>query len=128
MGDPEVSSIPGAPNLLLGAYDVATLGYDMAECFVSGSATSYAPTAPLGFDGQWSVAASSSADYTTRIAALTPADESAFNGTVIVEWLNVSGGIDAPAFWSSSRASWWPPIGTRSWRGRRPAIRGTEPP
>ena len=28
-----------------------------------------------------------------------PVDEAAFNGTVIVEWLNVSGGIDAPAVW-----------------------------
>ena len=39
------------------------------------------------------------ADYTTRIVVLTPTDDAAFNGTVIVEWLNVSGGIDAPAVW-----------------------------
>ena len=39
------------------------------------------------------------ADYTTRIVVLTPTDRDAFNGTVIVEWLNVSGGIDAPAVW-----------------------------
>ncbi|EUA14542.1 hypothetical protein I546_1352 [Mycobacterium kansasii 732] len=31
--------------------------------------------------------------------ALTPADRTRFNGTVLVEWLNVSGGIDAPAVW-----------------------------
>jgi hypothetical protein len=30
---------------------------------------------------------------------LTPADRTRFNGTVLVEWLNVSGGIDAPAVW-----------------------------
>ena len=30
---------------------------------------------------------------------LTPVDPAAFNGTVLVEWLNVSGGIDAPAVW-----------------------------
>ena len=28
-----------------------------------------------------------------------PTDEPKFNGSVIVEWLNVSGGIDAPAVW-----------------------------
>ena len=28
-----------------------------------------------------------------------PTDDAVFNGTVIVEWLNVSGGIDAPAVW-----------------------------
>ncbi len=31
--------------------------------------------------------------------ALTPTDATKFNGTVLVEWLNVSGGIDAPAVW-----------------------------
>jgi Alpha/beta hydrolase domain len=30
---------------------------------------------------------------------LTPSDSARFNGTVLVEWLNVSGGIDAPAVW-----------------------------
>ena len=42
---------------------------------------------------------SGTADYTTRIVVLTPADRAQFNGTVLVEWLNVSGGIDAPAVW-----------------------------
>ena len=39
------------------------------------------------------------ADYTTRIVVLKPSDVTKSNGTVIVEWLNVSGGIDAPAIW-----------------------------
>ena len=39
------------------------------------------------------------ADYTTRMVVLTPTDAAKFNGTVIVEWLNVSGGVDAPALW-----------------------------
>ena len=33
------------------------------------------------------------------MVVLTPADPDRFNGTVLVEWLNVSGGIDAPALW-----------------------------
>ena len=33
------------------------------------------------------------------MVVLTPADRARFNGTVLVEWLNVSGGIDAPAVW-----------------------------
>ncbi len=33
------------------------------------------------------------------MVVLTPIDSGAFNGTVLVEWLNVSGGIDAPAEW-----------------------------
>ena len=33
------------------------------------------------------------------MVVLTPEDRTRFNGTVLVEWLNVSGGIDAPAVW-----------------------------
>jgi hypothetical protein len=80
-----VSPVSGRPSLLLGAYEADTLGYRTEEFFVSGTASSYATE--------------DRADYTTRIVVLTPTDEAAFNGTVIVEWLNVSGGIDAPAVW-----------------------------
>ena len=80
-----VSAVPGKPNLLLGAYDLATVGYGAEEFFVAGTASSYA--------------SSEKADFVTRMVVLTPTDRSAFNGTVIVEWLNVSGGIDAPAVW-----------------------------
>jgi Alpha/beta hydrolase domain len=80
-----VSPVSGNPNLLLGAYDLATLGYGAEEFFVSETASSCASFAK--------------ADYTTRIVVLTPTDDAKFNGTVIVEWLNVSGGIDAPAVW-----------------------------
>ncbi|MDT7754856.1 MAG: hypothetical protein QOH27_754 [Mycobacterium sp.] len=86
--------------MLLGAYDIATLGYRAEEFFVSGTASSYAPVGPLSTDGKWDVVPADAADYTTRIVALVPEDDAAFNGTVVVEWLNVSGGIDAPAFWS----------------------------
>jgi len=79
---PDVTPVPGKPTLLLGAYDPATLGYQCQEFFVSGTARSYA--------------SETEADYTTRIVVLTPAES---NGTAIVEWLNVSGGIDAPAVW-----------------------------
>jgi hypothetical protein len=80
-----VSPVPGKPNLLLGAYEPEALSYRAEELFVSGTASSYAG------DEQ--------SDYTTRIVVLMPKDDAAFNGTVIVEWLNVSGGIDAPAVW-----------------------------
>jgi hypothetical protein len=72
--------------LPLGAYDPATLGYQCQEFFVSGTARSYAAETE----------AETEAEYTTRIVVLTPEQ---FNGTAIVEWLNVSGGIDAPAVW-----------------------------
>lgn len=96
---PTVTPVPGKPNLLLGAFDIADLGYTAAEFFVSGSAESYRAVSERRSDGQWSVAPSATADYTTRIVVLTQTDPTSFNGTVLVEWLNVSGGIDAPALW-----------------------------
>ncbi|WP_234904105.1 alpha/beta hydrolase domain-containing protein [Mycolicibacterium frederiksbergense] len=86
VSDTTIERVPGTPNLLLGAYDVSTIGYDAVEFFVSGTATSYVPQP-------------GTAAYTTRIVVLTPTDPARFSGTVIVEWLNVSGGIDAPAVW-----------------------------
>jgi Alpha/beta hydrolase domain len=96
---PLVTPAPGKPLLLLGAFDVGALGYTVDEFFVSGTASSYTPTSELGPDGRWNVTPGGTADYTTRTVALTPRDPGRFNGTVLVEWLNVSGGIDAPAVW-----------------------------
>ncbi|HZC11631.1 MAG TPA: alpha/beta hydrolase domain-containing protein, partial [Mycobacterium sp.] len=94
-----VTPAPGKPLLLLGAFDVGSLGYVTEEFFISGTASSYSPTGELSPDGRWSGTPSGTADYTTRIVVLTPVDRTRFNGTVLVEWLNVSGGIDAPALW-----------------------------
>ncbi len=96
---PVATAVPGKPNLLLGNFDIADLGYAAAEFFVSGTATSYTADEEFDSDGRWSVTASETADYVTRMVVLTPTDPAAFNGTVLVEWLNVSGGIDAPALW-----------------------------
>jgi Alpha/beta hydrolase domain len=99
MDHPVVTPVPGKPALLLGAFDIGALGYLAEEFFVSGTASSYNSTAELGADGRWGVTPSGTADFTTRVVVLTPADPAKFNGTVLVEWLNVSGGIDAPAVW-----------------------------
>ena len=60
--------------MLLGAFDIASLGYVAEEFFISGTASSYGSTAELGADGRWSATVSGAADFTTRIVALTPAD------------------------------------------------------
>lgn len=97
----QVTPVPGTPLLLLSAYDLAGVGYLVEEFFVSGTATSYAPVGDLTSDGRWDVTPSGAADFNTRIVVLRPdpARSPGFNGTVLVEWLNVSGGIDAPAVW-----------------------------
>jgi hypothetical protein len=85
---PSVTPVAGKPNLLNGAYELADLGYVANEFFVSGTASSYADEGARG-----------DAEYTTRVVVYTPTDTTKFNGAVLVEWLNVSGGIDAPAVW-----------------------------
>lgn len=96
---PSITPIAGKPLLLLGAFDIREVGYVAAEFLVSGTAASYCPASELTADGRWDVTPCGTAEYTTRIVVLTPADQARFNGTVLVEWLNVSGGIDAPAVW-----------------------------
>ena len=61
----------------------------------------------LTTDGKWTVApgtapASPPAPYTTRVVVYRPIDPKKFNGTVVVEWLNVSGGLDADPDWTQT--------------------------
>jgi hypothetical protein len=96
---PVVTPVPGKPALLLGGFEIGAVGYVAEEFFIAGTASSYTSTAELGSDGAWQVTPADAQDYATRIVVLTPAHRTRFNGTVLVEWLNVSGGIDAPAVW-----------------------------
>jgi hypothetical protein len=72
-------------------------GYVEEEYFVAGEATAYTEDGAWGSDGRWAVRPSSTAPYTTRILVRRPADPAAFDGTVLVEWLNVSSGQDSEA-------------------------------
>ena len=74
--------------------DIAATGYVEREFFVSGDAASYVAAEDWASDGQWSVTEGPTARFTTRILVRTPTDPSRFNGTVVVEWLNVSGNTD----------------------------------
>ena len=89
-----VAVVPGFTQ-----FDPAVVGYEQSEVFLSGMASAYQPTAPLGTDGKYSVAETSTATYTTRAVVMRPTDPDRFNGTVVVEWLNVSGGVDAGPDW-----------------------------
>src|SRR5437588_6072687 len=37
-------------------FNLSSVGYSQSEFFLSGNASSYVPTAPLGSDGRWQVA------------------------------------------------------------------------
>lgn len=70
-------------------------GYLQQEFVASGTATDYTAVGGLDGDGLWTFAPGSTADYRTRVLVRRPADDADASGTVIVEWLNVSGGLDA---------------------------------
>jgi hypothetical protein len=93
--------IAGTPQLGADSF-LAQVGYQQSEFFMSGLADAYTPTAALTNDGKWSVqrdAANSGVGFNTRIVVRRPVDPAKFNGTVVVEWLNVSAGADLPTDW-----------------------------
>lgn len=71
------------------AFDLRPYGFVEEEYFVSGTAKTY-------------TARPTTADYTTRMLVRRPADPKDFNGTVIVEWNNVTAQHDQSPdyFWS----------------------------
>jgi len=99
---PKVNAIPGKPALLLSGFDLEPLGYSTEEFFVSGTAQSYALPGGQTPDGHWQATAAQTAPYVTRIVVVRPSDAHKFNGTVVVEWLNVSAGTDATPDWNTA--------------------------
>jgi hypothetical protein len=95
----------GKPSLVTTNFDLATVGYVGEEYFLSGSATAYSSRKPLTADGKWAVTPASTAPYKTRIVVYRPANPKKFNGTVMVEWLNVSAGVDSPPDWLSAHVA-----------------------
>ena len=91
----------GAVVLGPGGFDLATVGYQQEEYFISGDATAYVADGAAGerravdrLEGQ------PPRPYTTRVVVRRPIDAADFDGTVFVEWLNVSGGLDASPDWT----------------------------
>jgi alpha/beta hydrolase family protein len=89
-----VDQLPGsaAPFVAGTRFALSPVGYTEAEYAFSGTARAYARSAG-GLD------VIEEADFMTLLLVYRPTDDSAFNGTVWVEWLNVSGGLDAAPNW-----------------------------
>ncbi|MCU1359620.1 MAG: hypothetical protein JWN99_909 [Ilumatobacteraceae bacterium] len=92
--------VPGKVPMAPGQYDLTGLGYVEEEYVLHGTATSYAAVGERRSSGQWQAEPSEHAAFTTRIVVRRPSDATAFNGTVLVEWLNVSAGGDGAPDWS----------------------------
>jgi Alpha/beta hydrolase domain len=101
----DLSDLSGGNGVFLGdpiPVNLKRAGYVDHEYVASGTATSYTATSPLSEDGRWSFAAEGTAPYRTRVLVRRPSDRARFSGTVVVEWLNVSGGVDADPEWSTT--------------------------
>ncbi len=83
------------------ALDLKRVGYVQLEYLASGTADSYKAVGAQAGDGRWSFVPDGRATYRTRVLVRTPADAARFSGTAVVEWLNVSGGVDADPEWAS---------------------------
>jgi hypothetical protein len=90
--------IPGRITLGLGQFDHTPAGYVIEERFVSGTAKAFC--SPAGAARELEPVVAATAPYTTRLVVVRPTDQAKFNGTVIVEWLNVTGGTDAAPDWA----------------------------
>ena len=85
--------VPGAPTLLLGNFDLGEHGYVVEEFFIEGTARSFS-------EGPQGVQPAAEAEYRTRLVVARPSDPGECSGTVVVEWLNVSGGGDGSPDWA----------------------------
>lgn len=94
--------LTGAPTLSSVHFDLASVGYSVDEHIVTGEAVSYAPAGVFEPDGRWETRESDCAPFVTRIVVYRPTEARHANGTVIVEWLNVTGGLDIPALWMAT--------------------------
>jgi len=84
--------------------DLAERGYVEEEFFIDGKATAYQSEGELGSDGKWQLAPGSQKAYRTRFIVRRPKNVSDFNGTVLVEWLNVTLGHDIEVTGAMSNA------------------------
>jgi Alpha/beta hydrolase domain len=82
----------GARGWPFGGYfgDIGLRGYLEEEFFLAGTAKRYEPAGTHGNDGKWDVKAVGEAPFRTRILVKRPKDPAKFNGTVVVEWANVT--------------------------------------
>jgi hypothetical protein len=91
-------AIPGQPSkdhvFFASDHRLAVHGFIEQEFFIEGTANRY--NTPTGATGS---VLDSGHPYRTRVVVRRPASDRKFNGTVLVEWVNVTNGFDAENFW-----------------------------
>ncbi len=95
--------VTGGKGIALLSTNPLRSSFRESEYFASGKATSYTAKATPA-SGAWSLTPGKTAAYRTRIVARLPKDPKSFNGTVVVEWFNVSAGADSDPDFTYSAA------------------------
>jgi Alpha/beta hydrolase domain len=93
-GDPASPRLEDTYPFFASYEDLAAAGYVEQEYFLSGTADAYSTSGEL---------VGSDVAYETRIVVRRPAHPRRFNGTVLMEWQNVTAGYDLDALWDSHR-------------------------
>ncbi|WP_018635547.1 alpha/beta hydrolase domain-containing protein [Parafrankia elaeagni] len=75
---------------------VAAAGYEESEYQLEGEARPYRTAGARSADGYWQASPGEPAPYRTRLLIERPRDPARFNGTVVVEWLNVTATTETP--------------------------------
>jgi hypothetical protein len=89
----------GLPPWSAPVVDFEARSFVMEEFFIEGSAVAYEPEAgsELSADGRFRLREAETAPFRTRFLVVRPRDPAAFNGTVFLNWQNVTGGYEAGA-------------------------------
>ena len=111
---PIPSDTPGSPghNYTYWATDIVlkNFGYTEEEFFFEGTANRYDAAAPSGAVGNANRCSpianivTANIPYKSRMRVIRPTDPAKFNGTVVVEWTNVTNGYDTPVWWLKPKA------------------------
>ena len=91
-GDPRSPVLEDTYPFFSTWHDLASAGFVEQEFYMSGNADAYSTTGAL---------VGSDVPYKSRIIVRRPANPKKFNGTVLVEWQNVTAGYDLDALWNT---------------------------
>jgi hypothetical protein len=100
---PEVKPLSGIPTLDTSPFTLSNNDLKVEEYIAKGLATSYKAVGEWSSDGKWNIQPADTASYTTRFVVIRPSQAEKFNGVVVIEWLNVTGGFD----FSPARIMMW---------------------
>lgn len=89
-GDPKSPALENTYPFFATQDPLRLRGYVEQEFYLAGEADAYSSTGELLAEG---------VPYKTRIVVRRPTSERRFNGTVIMEWQNVTAGYDLDALW-----------------------------